>query len=167
MSATLARRSSVRRSPVHRYRSPARRSGTAVVASAAVLLAAGCRPSPGSVCTLIDSESGVTATWRPADFPAGSRFRFCADARCREREAPVPGDGTSAFLQVRLPEEDGPREVAVRFTVTDPADGGRVVHDRSARVALRAVTPNGEKCGPTAWQAGVRADPREGLVVRG
>ncbi|MFF2780473.1 hypothetical protein ACFVU3_36915 [Streptomyces sp. NPDC058052] len=66
-----------------------------------------------------------------------------------------------------LPEADGPREVTVRFTVTDPAGGGRVVHDRSTRVALRAFHPNGEGCGPAVRQAGVRADPGRGLVPAG
>ncbi|MFD4372866.1 hypothetical protein [Streptomyces sp. NPDC058486] len=34
--------------------------------------------------------------------------------------------------------------MSVRLSVTDPADGGRVVYDRSTRVTLRKVTPNGE-----------------------
>ncbi len=173
-----------------------RRATLALVASTAVLLTAGCLGPSGTICTLIGADSGVTVTWRPADFPAGSRYRLCADGECREREDPMAGDGHTTFLQVRLPEEDGPREVAVRFTVIAPADelaggglaggelgsgepaggeltgggpaeGGRVVEEFSARVTLRKSTPNGEKCGPTAWQAGVRVDPRKGLVSPG
>ncbi|GGR63686.1 hypothetical protein [Streptomyces roseolus] len=152
----------------------------AVTSAAAALLTAGCLGPPGNICTLIGADSGVTVSRRPADFPAGSRYRICADGTCREPSAPAAGDDT-AFLQVRLPEEDGPREVTVRFAVIappdepageesaggEPAGGGRVVHAFSTRVALRAATPNGEKCGPTVWQAGVRVDPRKGLVGPG
>ncbi|MEU3606775.1 hypothetical protein AB0E83_15205 [Streptomyces sp. NPDC035033] len=152
--------------PLRRSGRPGRSRCTAAavaVTSAVALLTAGCQMSQGPNCTLIGAESGVTVLWRPADFPAGARHRLCADGECRERGAPPAAD-PRAFLDVPLPEESGPREVGVRFTVTDPAAGGRVVHDRSARVTLRKVTPNGEACGPTAWQAAVRADPRAGLV---
>ncbi|MEU9858226.1 hypothetical protein [Streptomyces sp. NPDC047974] len=167
-----------------------RRAALALVVSTALLPTAGCLGRPGTVCTLIGADSGVTVSWRPADFPAGSRYRICADGECREREDPTAGDGSTTFLQVRLPEEDGPREVAVRFTVvapaevlaggdpagsepvggdpgSEPTEGGRVVDAFSTRVTLRESTPNGGKCGPTVWQAGVRVDPRRGLVGGG
>ncbi|MFI0829609.1 hypothetical protein ACH4Q7_34970 [Streptomyces roseolus] len=47
------------------------------------------------------------------------------------------------------------------------AGGGRVVHPFSTRVTLREATPNGEECGPTVRRAGVRVDPRKGLVGPG
>lgn len=158
-----------------------RRATLALVASTALLLTAGCLGRPGTICTLVGADSGVTVSWRPADFPAGSRYRICADGQCREREDPTAGDGSTTFLQVRLPEEDGPRDVAVRFTVVAPAEepaddelagggpagGGRVVDAFSTRVTLRGSTPNGEECGPAVWQAGVRVDPRKGLVSGG
>ncbi|MFI8510253.1 hypothetical protein ACIGHB_03890 [Streptomyces sp. NPDC085460] len=63
-------------------------------------------------------------------------------------------------------DSEGPRDVALRFTVTDPAEGGRVVYDRSTRVELRVFHPNGEGCGPAVRQGGARADPVRGLVTR-
>ncbi|MFD8014007.1 hypothetical protein [Streptomyces sp. NPDC058955] len=143
---------------------PTRRvpSAAFAVAVTALLTASGCRLGPGRVCTLIGADSGVSVSWDPAAYPDGARFRLCADEECRERES--LREFPFGSLQVRLPEEDGPREVAVRLSVTDPAQGGRVVHDGAVRVALRKVTPNGEGCGPTVWQAAVRADPREGLA---
>ncbi|MEU3477443.1 hypothetical protein ACI2LO_20270 [Streptomyces sp. NPDC033754] len=42
--------------------------------------------------------------------------------------------------------------------------GGRGVHDRTAQVTLRKYTPNGEGCSLTVRQAGLRADPGEGLL---
>ncbi|MFJ5712680.1 hypothetical protein [Streptomyces sp. NPDC093105] len=144
-------------------RSPRRGPRAALAVSVTALLTAtACQVGPGRVCTLIGADSGVSVTWDPAAYPEGARFRLCADEECGERES--SREFPFGSLQVRLPEEDGPREVAVRLSVTDPARGGRVVHDGSTRVTLRKVTPNGEGCGPTVWQAAVRADPREGLV---
>ncbi len=146
-------------SPPRPYR---RALGAAAAVCAAASLAAGCQAGPGRICTLIGADSGVSVSWDPAAYPEGALFRLCADDVCREhaslREVPF------GSLQVPLPEEDGPREVAVRLAVTDPAQGGRVVHDGGTRVTLRKVTPNGEGCGPTVWQAGVRADPRRGVT---
>lgn len=140
-----------------------RRSPVYGAVAAVVLLVAGCQADHKKICTLKGAESAVTVSWLPADFPVGARHRLCADGECRERTDVLPED-VGAFLHVPLPEEDGPREVAVRFTVTDPAGGGRVVYDRSTRVELGEVHPNGEGCGAPVWQGGVRADPHEGLV---
>ncbi|MFB7281604.1 hypothetical protein ACFCZV_31410 [Streptomyces hydrogenans] len=126
----------------------------------------GCQAWQGPDCTDIGAESGVTVTWRPSDFPAGARLRLCVDGECRERGAP-PVEEPRAFLDVPLPGEEGTREVVLRFAVTDPADGGRVVREFTGPFSLREVTPNGEGCEPTAWRADVRADPREGLVSGG
>ncbi|MFD6762923.1 hypothetical protein ACFWDW_28230, partial [Streptomyces roseolus] len=76
----------------------------AVSSAVAALLTAGCPGPPGNICALIGADSGVTASRRPAGFPAGSRYRICADGTCREREAPEAGGDDTAFLQVRLPE---------------------------------------------------------------
>ncbi|MFI8423830.1 hypothetical protein [Streptomyces sp. NPDC085479] len=134
--------------------------------AAVVALAAGCQADSRRICTLTDADSGVTVSWRPADFPVGARHVLCADGECRHRER-LSATEPVAFLSVPLPEEkEGPRDVALRFTVTDPAEGGRVVYDRSTRVELRVFHPNGEGCGPAVRQGGARADPVRGLVSR-
>ncbi|MFB9601536.1 hypothetical protein ACFFTQ_00915 [Streptomyces roseofulvus] len=144
-------------------RAPRRAPRAALALSVTALVTAtACRFGPGRVCTLIGSDSGVSVGWDPAAYPDGALFRLCADGECRERES--LREFPFGSLQVRMPEEDGPREVAVSLSVTDPARGGRVVHDGAARVTLRKVTPNGEGCGPVVWQAAVRADPRDGLT---
>ncbi|MFB7942200.1 hypothetical protein, partial [Streptomyces sp. NPDC056049] len=105
--------------PANRAPRP-RRLWASAVAAAAVLLMAGCQADSGKNCTKKGAESGVAVDWRPSDFPAGAVHRLCADEECRERTEVRPEDA-GAFLDVPLPEEGGPREVAVRFTVTDPA----------------------------------------------
>lgn len=110
---------------------------------------------------MIGAESQVHVVWDTAHFPADARYRLCADQVCRDgQERQVGPLGT---FRLALPEATGEQRVAVRFRVTDPADG-RHVYDRTARVTLRKVTPNGEHCRPVAWQAGLRADPERGLV---
>ncbi|MER5741070.1 MULTISPECIES: hypothetical protein [unclassified Streptomyces] len=142
------------------------RTSVRLAFAVALLSLTGCQAWQGPNCTDMGAESGVTVTWRPADFPVGARLRLCADEECRERAA-APAEDSLALLDVPLPGEDGEREVALRFSVVDPAGGGRVVREFSGRFALRRVTPNGEGCEPTAWRADVRADPRAGLVPEG
>lgn len=136
------------------------RWAVAAATSAAVVTAAGCgqeRP----VCTLIGAESQVHVVWDTAHFPVDARYRLCADEVCRDGQGQQGGPlGTFNLL---LPEATGEQRVAVRFRATDPADGRRL-YDRTAQVTLRKVTPNGERCGPVVWQAGLRADPERGLV---
>ncbi|MFD9046541.1 hypothetical protein [Streptomyces zaomyceticus] len=142
------------------------RSVRAPAAVAALLLVAGCQSAGPRACTLIGAESGVTFTWDPADFPAGSPYRLCVDRVCRNHPA-RPSDDPLAFFTVELPEVTGERRVTVRFQVGAPADapaGERTVYDRTATVTLRKHAPNGERCDPVVWQAAVRADLRHGLV---
>ncbi|MFD6248999.1 hypothetical protein ACFWGG_28115, partial [Streptomyces roseolus] len=106
------RRAGASRPPLPRHPPPAVAAATSAVAA---LLTAGCLGPPGNICTPIGADSG-----EPAGFPAGSRYRVCADDTCREREDPAAGDDDTAFLPVRLPEEDGPREGAVRFEAVAP-----------------------------------------------
>ncbi|MFD0153386.1 hypothetical protein ACWGQ4_36940 [Streptomyces sp. NPDC055721] len=104
----------------------------------------------------------MSVVWDAGDFPAGAAYRLCADRVCLDRRAETPDDPRS-FLDVPMPEATGEQRVTVRFQVTRPA-GGRSVYDRTAQVTLRKSTPNGEGCSPTVWQAGLRADPDEGLL---
>ncbi|WP_328944963.1 hypothetical protein OG259_29210 [Streptomyces sp. NBC_00250] len=134
----------------------------ASAAVATVLLAAGCQSEGRIRCTLIHSESGVTLTWKPADFPAGAHYRFCVDEVCKERQDVAASDPFVVF-SLHMPEVTGEKRVTVRLRVTDPA-ADRTVYDRSAPFTLRRSAPNGEACGPVVWQAGVRADPVRGLV---
>lgn len=136
------------------------RGAVAAVASVGVMSAAGCGDGT-RVCTLIGSESQVSVVWDTARFPAGARYRLCADQVCRDGQA-HPDDPLGTF-RLPLPEATGEQRVTLRFRVTDPADG-HPVYDRTAPVTLRKSTPNGERCGPTVWQAAVRADPELGLV---
>ncbi|MGW6390725.1 hypothetical protein ACWFR1_09485 [Streptomyces sp. NPDC055103] len=132
----------------------------AVVASVGVVAVAGCGQGTRA-CTLIGAESQVSVDWDTAHFPAGARYRLCADQVCRDGRT-QPDDPLGTF-RLPMPDATGPQKVVLRFRVTDPVDD-RPVYDRTARVTLRKVTPNGEGCGPTAWQAPVRADPERGLV---
>ncbi|MFH9721822.1 hypothetical protein ACH4M4_02485 [Streptomyces sp. NPDC017254] len=137
----------------------------ALAAVAALLLVAGCQSPDRRPCTLIGAESGVTVTWDPADFPAGSSYRLCVDRVCRSQGA-RPSDDPLAFFTVELPEVTGEQRVTVRFQVGGPA-GDRTVYDRTVPLTLRRHAPNGEGCDPVVWQAGVRADLRRGLVAPG
>jgi len=114
------------------------------------------------LCTLVGADSEVSIAWDAGDFPAGAEYRLCADQVCRDWRAETPDDPRS-FFRVPLPEATGEQQVTVRFQVTRPA-GGRSVYDRTAQVTLRKYTPIGEGCSPTVWQAGLRADPGEGLL---
>ncbi|MFD3659261.1 hypothetical protein ACFWVF_01455 [Streptomyces sp. NPDC058659] len=136
------------------------RWAVAAATSAAVVSAAGCGEER-AVCTLIGAESQVHVVWDTAHFPVEAGYRLCADQVCRNGQARQ--DGPLGTFRLPLPEATGEQRVAVRFRVTDPADG-RDLYDRTAEVTLRKVTPNGERCGPVVWQAGVRADPERGLV---
>ncbi|MFI9211475.1 hypothetical protein ACIGW7_25560 [Streptomyces sp. NPDC053253] len=131
-------------------------------ALAGVTLMAGCAGDERRAGTLIGAESQVGVVWDAGDFPAGADYRLCADRVCRDWRAESPDDPRS-FFSVPLPEATGEQRVTVRFQVTGPA-GGRSVYDRTAQVTLRKDTPNGEGCSPTVWQAGLRADPGEGLL---
>ncbi|MFE1551165.1 hypothetical protein [Streptomyces sp. NPDC058718] len=104
----------------------------------------------------------MSVVWDAADFPAGADYRLCVDRVCLDRRAETT-DGPHSFLDVPMPEATGEQRVTVRFQVTGPA-GGRSVYDRTTQVTLRKSTPNGEGCDPTVWQAGLRADPGEGLL---
>ncbi|MFF1510757.1 hypothetical protein [Streptomyces sp. NPDC058326] len=133
------------------------------VAMVAVLSAAtGCQRGDRQVCTLIGAESGVSVVYRPTDFAAGAHYRLCVDEACRELRTTGSPEPVGHFT-VPLPEATGEQRTTVRLRVTDPASG-RTVYDRTTEVTLRKSTPNGPKCDPTVWQAGLRADVREGLV---
>lgn len=132
-----------------------------VVAAAASVTVAGCGEEP-RICTLIGADSQVSVVWDVPQFPTGALYRLCVDQVCRDATG-VAQDAPFGTFHVLLPEATGEQRVTVRFRVTDPADG-RPVYDRSAQVTLRKSTPNGERCGPTVWQAGLRADPELGLV---
>ncbi|MFE7580427.1 hypothetical protein ACFU5Y_02540 [Streptomyces gardneri] len=132
-----------------------------VVAAAASVTVAGCGEEPG-ICTLTDADSQASVVWDVPQFPAGALYRLCVDQVCRDATR-VDRDAPFGTISVFLPEATGEQRVTVRFRVADPVDG-RPVYDRSARVTLRKSTPNGERCGPTVWQAGLRADPERGLL---
>ncbi|MFE1903793.1 hypothetical protein ACFW96_08995 [Streptomyces gardneri] len=132
-----------------------------VVAVAASVTVAGCGEEP-RICTLTDADSQVSVVWDVPQFPAGALYRLCVDQVCRDGTG-VAQDAPFGTFSVLLPEATGEHRVTVRFRVADPVDG-RPVYDRSAQVTLRKFTPNGERCGPTVWQAGLRADPELGLV---
>ncbi|MDV5148300.1 hypothetical protein R1T08_30065 [Streptomyces sp. SBC-4] len=136
------------------------RWAVAAATSVAVVSAAGCGDER-VVCTLKGAESQVHVVWDTAHFPLDATYRLCADEVCRDGQARQGGPlGT---FDLPLPEATGELRVAVRFRVTDPADG-RHLYDRTTQVTLRKVMPNGEHCGPVVWQAGLRADPERGLV---
>ncbi|MEU5217119.1 hypothetical protein AB0G79_13105 [Streptomyces sp. NPDC020807] len=141
------------------------RTSTACVGALAVvgttLFATACQLE-GKACTTAGADSGASVMWRPADFPSSARSRLCVGEECRDR-ASVPRGEPRAFLTVPLPEAKGPEKVTVSFRVTDP-ETGRTVFDRTVETTLVKVTPNGEGCDPTAWQAGFRADLERGLV---
>ncbi|MFB7512075.1 hypothetical protein [Streptomyces sp. NPDC056144] len=144
------------------------RTSTACVGALAVvgtmLLATACQLE-GEACTQAGADSEASVMWRPADFPSAARYRLCVGEECRDR-ASVDQDEPRTFLTVPLPEAKGPEKVTVSFRVTDP-ETGRTVFDRTVGTTLRKVTPNGEGCDPTAWQAGFHVDLKRGLVAGG
>jgi hypothetical protein len=138
----------------------------AVLAAGAVAVGAWFSHDSTKVCTLIAMDSAVSVDWEPSAFgePDAVVVRLCADGTCEERSSGGTEEAPFGRLAVRLPQDAGPAEVAVRVTVTDAVTGRVLVEDR-ATAKLEVRHPNGEGCPPTAWTAGYRLAP-DGLAER-
>lgn len=142
------------------------------LASCAALLAAASisciAPSAtGPVCTKRGADSGVILTWNPGaetpDLAPGSRYELCARGTCDTRTAD-PTEETGVMLRVVLPEDVGPVEAGVTFTVTEPG-AKRPVVDERLTVELTKFQPNGDDCPPTVHSAALTYTEAGGLAV--
>ena len=120
-----------------------RRSWLAPIAALAI---AGCAEANVG-CTLIGCDSGVSFTFGDLGPAAIGTLNVhaCVDSVCTDVVGP------REFTQITT-EETGPRTAIVTVTIT--ADGTVLVQD-SMPVDLVKSMPNGERCEPTCYQAGV------------
>ncbi|MGX2996823.1 hypothetical protein JNUCC64_21535 [Streptomyces sp. JNUCC 64] len=118
----------------------------------------------GPNCTQMGADSGITLTWRPADFGEAdaATVRLCVGKVCEDRSSGRPSE-PMAMAQIPLEQDVGAVTVTVRLTVTSVRDGRVLVRD-TARPRLARHQPNGAGCPPTAWTAAFRVHPGKGLV---
>ena len=100
-------------------------------------------------CTAIGATSGITVNL--AGLPTAARTGhavLCEDTTCTGQDLTPDID----LLQVDDPKIDAAAQVTVQLVVTNSSTGERLFDD-STKISLQEVTPNGQGCGPTAWQA--------------
>jgi hypothetical protein len=114
--------------------------------------ASGCRPDAG--CTDIGAESGVSFFFMNVLVQHPHQVlsvRACVRSTCtlgwvpKERAA-----GSTRVVDDALSDATA---VPVTLTIRDNHD--HVIFEGATTVALHKFQPNGPKCGPTVWQAGV------------
>lgn len=97
-------------------------------------------------CGAVGALDGVSVTidqqWRTA---GADSVQVCQDGRCNEARL---GTDVSVPVFVEYPIRAGEQDVRLRVLA-----GGRVLVERTVRVAARTVQPNGPGCEPTAHQA--------------
>jgi hypothetical protein len=115
------------------------------------LLLAGCSMS----CTMVGCGSEVvvdidalTAAYRGDPLQS----TLCLDDVCRT--AAIDPRSVNLFATVPDDHEEG-QSIRVHLSVTS---GSRTLVDSTIEVVPAKVAPNGEKCGPICWQAGLSVE---------
>ena len=124
-----------------------------IVLALGVGQAAGCKSCP----TGVGCSSGVAFDYgayeRAVGLPQDATIVACVDNRC---ESVRPG-GSPARVRLQRP----PTTVTVEMRIDLPS--GERILDRTARLVLEDVAPNGEGCEPVCRGAEVRLSP-DGLL---
>lgn len=129
------------------------RSGIAtfLVGGLCVLVLSGCSGS----CTQIGAQSGVIVEIARQLQPAPVSSKVCVQDRCEVVPQPAFGvGGVPAFV---LPTSNVSGSDPVRITVAFYDSQSKVIAGADTVVSPVKVQPNGEGCGPTAWQATITA----------
>lgn len=114
-----------------------------------------------TACTLMGCETGLSVRIPQMHkaLPEAARIRVCAETQCSATR-----DRRAQFIQVRLPDDAGPRDVRVRLQVFGP--DGRAIAAAEGTATLTRIAPNGGgECGPVCFVASMRYFPEDNTLI--
>lgn len=114
--------------------------------------ASGCGGIPGTHCTTIGCDSGITFALPPETYAIAEpvSVRLCIDGECSEKEY---SSGSHIPSMVR---RAGPQEEKTKASAEVRTADRVFARLREKNLKLGKSQPNGPRCGPTCYQGGVK-----------
>lgn len=113
--------------------------------------ASACGGAPGTNCTLVGCDSGVTFVLPPETYaiPEPVSVRLCIDGWCSEKEY------TSGSQIPPMVRRAGAQEEETKASAEVRTSDRLFARLREKNLKLGKSQPNGPRCGPTCYQGGV------------